>query len=823
LITIGGDAAVKATKGVYFAPRFVVDEKDISEGANSLQTNRRGDPSGPAYYLFTSGSTGSPKCVACSHEPLVNFIDWHIGNFGLHKAQRFSMLSGISHDPLLRDIFTPLALGATLFIPEQAEITQPGALRAFLNRVEASVVHLTPQIGRLIASGGPRPSMPTAKYFFWGGDQLPATLIAAMQELAPNARHINFYGSTETPQAVSWHTSGRELSADRIPIGRGTSGFEVGIVDESGRSLDRGEEGFVSVKSRFLSLGYVEDGVLQAPFDRQIDRSDGTSNYRTGDRGYRLHNGDIVVTGRSDDQVKIRGYRVDLSEVTQALLRCPEVDTGIALAIGEGEQCRIEAFVVPTGSSHDAETINRRLSQDISSYMVPSNIRMFSKTLPLLPNGKIDRQSLKDYADRQSFVAPRPQRSDQNSPQGKMIAAWSELFQREEVTGLSTFSSLGGDSLSFVDVYLATEQIVGTVPIGWESMTVQEIVGHAAPRNPVVASIDTAIVLRAVLMCLIVVAHMEIYSLGDGSTSGLFLISGLLFGRTQWENMFSREKAKFMLRPLIKLVPPIIIFTAAVIFMDYVRGLTPPLSNFLLSSDMVNHPFQQPAHQVIYWYVHALLKLVILTYFIQIVVQQFFPNANRIAVILAVILCFLPLRVVVPAFYSFDPMDEYLSGLIVFQMSVFANISLFYLGIGASQASDFRLKIAILVLTAIAALGDYFNFGAKSGIYMVVAIVAALFIPRLTLPRILNSVLYLIAGASLYIYLGHMWFAKITGLALGAFLGTALTKWASVFVGIAGGIFLQRLADRIADVVGRNVRIPRSFQRDAKTPRPGYH
>lgn len=38
------------------------------------------------------------------------------------------MCSGIAHDPLQRDIFTPLFLGAAVFIPTQDDITQPGAL-----------------------------------------------------------------------------------------------------------------------------------------------------------------------------------------------------------------------------------------------------------------------------------------------------------------------------------------------------------------------------------------------------------------------------------------------------------------------------------------------------------------------------------------------------------------------------------------------------------------------------------------------------------------------------------------------------------------------
>ncbi|HEU4933901.1 MAG TPA: condensation domain-containing protein, partial [Pyrinomonadaceae bacterium] len=83
------------------------DDVDIDTIANDL-----------AYIAFTSGSTGTPKGIAGEHGPLAHFVEWHAHTFDLHAGDRFSMLSGLSHDPLLRDIFTPLSVGATLCIPE---------------------------------------------------------------------------------------------------------------------------------------------------------------------------------------------------------------------------------------------------------------------------------------------------------------------------------------------------------------------------------------------------------------------------------------------------------------------------------------------------------------------------------------------------------------------------------------------------------------------------------------------------------------------------------------------------------------------------------
>ena len=172
----------------------------------------RADARQPAYMLFTSGSTGTPKCIACSHLPLESFIRWHVETSNLRHDDRFTMLSGLSHDPIMRDVFTPLSIGATLLIPRQATITEPGALARWFADQCATISHLTPQMGQLLTAGGDAAlRLPTMRHFFWGGDHLFAALLRTVSRVAPNATHTNFYGCSETPQAVGFYRCGRAL------------------------------------------------------------------------------------------------------------------------------------------------------------------------------------------------------------------------------------------------------------------------------------------------------------------------------------------------------------------------------------------------------------------------------------------------------------------------------------------------------------------------------------------------------------------------------------------------------------------------------------
>ncbi len=201
----------------------------------------------PAYFLFTSGSTGLPKCVACSHIPLSHFVKWQTESFGLIPTDRFTMLSGLSHDPLMRDIFTPLSIGAVLLIPEQDDIYGPGRLLAWFKKVQPSVAHMTPAMSQLLTAGRTTAgALGDLRLVFMGGDSLRPPVIRDLRVLAPNAEVINFYGSTETPQAAGFYRWRDDEDFKTVPVGTGSDGFQLVVMDPAHRPLGFGEEGEIA-------------------------------------------------------------------------------------------------------------------------------------------------------------------------------------------------------------------------------------------------------------------------------------------------------------------------------------------------------------------------------------------------------------------------------------------------------------------------------------------------------------------------------------------------------------------------------------------------
>jgi amino acid adenylation domain-containing protein len=392
------------------------------------------DPNGTAYLAFTSGSTGLPKGIVGPHAPLSHFLDWHVRTFGLTPADRFSLLSGLSHDPLLRDLFTPLWLGATLCVPDPEEMARPGWLAGWMAREGVTVTHLTPAMGQLLAQDALPGSLPDLRLAFFVGDVLTGRDVARLRRVAPSVRCVNFYGATETPQAMGWYEV-RE-GEGRIPLGRGIDGVQLLVLDRSGRLAGLGELGEIHIRTPYLAKGYLGDEEQTRERFRP-DRGE-VRLYRTGDLGRYRPDGAVEFAGRADTQVKIRGFRVEPQEIEAAVLRVPGVRE-CAVVLRED---RLVAYVVPgPGTEVDASALRSHLAAHLPGYMVPAWIVPLP-ALPLTPNGKLDRRAL-----------PAPERTggEASAPrtpvEERMAEIWRELLGVERVGVHDSFFDLGGHSL----------------------------------------------------------------------------------------------------------------------------------------------------------------------------------------------------------------------------------------------------------------------------------------------------------------------------------------------------------------------------------------
>jgi amino acid adenylation domain-containing protein len=435
-------------------------------------------PDDLAYVAFTSGSTGTPKGILGSHRPLTHFLRWYRDTFRLTADDRFSMLSGLAHDPLLRDVFTPLCLGATLCIPAPDDLHHPARLLGWLRDEAITVAHITPALAQMLSDEAETTAapidLPAPRYLCFGGDMLTWRDVARVQRWASDATCINLYGATETPQAMGYfvlprETAAAETQAARVPVGQGISDVQLLILNVAGQVAGIGEIGEIVVRTPYLSLGYLDDGELtRQRFSVNPWTGVGADRlYRTGDLGRYLADGSVQCLGRADQQIKLRGFRIEPGEIEIALGQHPAVQTAVVLlreAAAAGSQPgdrRLVAYIIPkqspeavtrsqegestaARSSVSAQELRRFLHTRLPDYMVPSAF-VFLETLPLTPNGKLDRRAL---------PAPAPSEhtaegvSTARTPTEELVAGiWRDVLALDRVGMEENFFALGGHSL----------------------------------------------------------------------------------------------------------------------------------------------------------------------------------------------------------------------------------------------------------------------------------------------------------------------------------------------------------------------------------------
>jgi amino acid adenylation domain-containing protein len=432
-------------------------------------------PDDQAYIAFTSGSTGAAKGIVGIHRPLSHFIDWHTRMFKLDKSDRFSMLSGLSHDPLLRDVFTPLWAGASLHIPSQEDMNSSHHLSRWMQNEGITIAHLTPALSQLLTEAAvldanhSGAALSSLRCVFYGGDVLKASDISRLRAMGATATCVNFYGATETPQAMGYRVVPRQKGGadqnqsgrlkDVLPVGKGIDGVQLLVINKAEHLAGVGELGEICVRTPYLTIGYL--GNDQLTRERFISNPfTGDSNdkvYRTGDLGRYLPDGNVEFAGRRDRQVKIRGFRVELSEIESAICEHPAVTESLidARVNGSGEW-QLVGYIIAQQELTE-EDLRKHLKGRVPEYMIPAAFVPLDH-LPLTPNGKIDRSGLPlpSFSSHQSdFVAPR------NALEQSLASLWSQLLPAQLISVNDNFFDLGGHSLLAARLVARIEMLLG--------------------------------------------------------------------------------------------------------------------------------------------------------------------------------------------------------------------------------------------------------------------------------------------------------------------------------------------------------------------------
>lgn len=411
-----------------------------------------------AYISFTSGTTGKPKAIYGQHSSIARFIPVVAQRYPYELGANVAMLSGLIHDPLLRDIFFTIGTGGCLHIPDEPTYQSAGLL-PWLAKNAIAIVNLTPSLGRKLESYTEQP-LPALKQAFFGGEPLAQADVAAFKKRCPNAAITNVYGTTETGRVLSaFDIDESELTQSVIqaspqfnrtghyPIGQCWAGAELVVLNANYGVCDFGEVGQIAMLSPHLPNG----GSQFAANKSAIKLAAGVA-YLTGDLGRRLSSGDVECLGRNDQQLKLRGFRIEPSEITFQLTQHPSVERAEVFCVDVNKQtASLCAALLVTHSapsvSSFSESLRAFLITRLPAHAIPSQFVVLP-AFPLTANNKINTRKLQQLAmqtlaetNQSALVAPSTETEQ------KLHDIWCQLFEVTQVSVSEAFYVLGGNSL----------------------------------------------------------------------------------------------------------------------------------------------------------------------------------------------------------------------------------------------------------------------------------------------------------------------------------------------------------------------------------------
>jgi len=395
-----------------------------------------------AYIVFSSGTTGQPKGIACPHRgavfsyhrrhhdvPYKNGVDDAAAAAASSSTTTSASTSttvsascetvdcsssdgsyavvGAGQETEACNVFfvwemlRPLLRGQRIAVIPDDTIYDVGRLTSFLQTVGATRMLFTPSLlEAVLDSHGTVSSEELARRLhslttiILCGEVVTVALHTRIRTVLPHARIINLYSVSECHDVAHVDlTHGDYAGRKYCPVGKLFPGVEAHVLDDDLNELAPGEVGELYVAGPTLALRYVNQPDVTAA---RFPTINGKRMYKTGDRAVVLPNRELEILGRCDSMVKIRGYSVELRAIEAALLTLPDTPVTSCVVVAQGEEGEdkfVVAYVVLAGGSA-CRDVRMALKSHLPHYMIPAYFVELSQMPRHEVSGKLDFKGL---------------------------------------------------------------------------------------------------------------------------------------------------------------------------------------------------------------------------------------------------------------------------------------------------------------------------------------------------------------------------------------------------------------------------------------------
>ena len=657
-----------------------------------------------ALLLSTSGSTGSPKLVRLSHDNLRSNAASIADYLALTADDRAITSLPLHYCYGLSVVHSHLLVGAGLVLTDLSVVDEC-FWRLAVTAGATSFAGVPYTFDLLERSDFDGRDLPQLRYVTQAGGRLAPDRVRAWHARGAAAGWdlVVMYGQTEATARMAWLPPG--LAADHpgavgVPIPGGSFRLEpVAEVDEPG-------VGELVYEGPNVMLGYAErpaDLALGATLDE----------LHTGDLA-RCADGVWEVVGRRGRHAKLFGLRLDLDHLERQLASAGDVRL---VAVDE-------TLHVFTSRPRGADRL--RASLVLASGLPASAIRVTTLVeLPRTGSGKPDLAALAAHA-RLLCDEPAP---------GSLRDDFALVLGRPDATTADSFVSLGGDSLSYVELATRLADRLGELPPDWHTRSIASL--DATPPGRDGTRLDTSVVLRAVAILTIVGTHANLWTVLGGAHL-LLVVAGWNFARFQLAAATRGGRVRHGLASLAQVVLPATLWIGVV---GIVSGYYSPTPALFLNG-MIGSEEWSPDWQ--FWFLEALVWVSLAT--VALLAVPALDRLERRApyrFALGLTLAALAFRFAWVGLEA-GPTNRYTIGTVAWFV---------LLGWAASRADTGVRRWTVVGLAAVGTIGF---FGDPLREAVVVAGLALLVLaPSVRTPRRLVGPLSVTASASLFVYLTH--------------------------------------------------------------------